>query len=106
MNGAALISTINFFHTQKTIRLLTTKKMSNAHKKRAAIEPIINQVKSDHRLNHHFYKGIVGDHFNRMLALAVFNFKRKIHKWKSSFWHFLQKIFILIFCFLLIRKKE
>lgn len=59
------------------------KKLSNAHKKRAGIEPIIGHIKADHRLNRNFYKGIAGDNINIMLAAAAFNFKRMINKWKS-----------------------
>lgn len=82
------------------------KKRSTAHKKRAAIEPIIGHIKSDHRLNRNFYKGVVGDNINIMLAAAAFNFKRMINKWKSSFWHFLQKMFYLFSCLLLIQKNS
>ena len=73
------------------------KKLSNAHKKRAAIEPIIGHIKSDHRLSRNFYKGIVGDNINIMLAAAGFNFKRMMNKWKTSFWLFLQMIFQVLF---------
>lgn len=83
------------------------KKASNAHKKRAAIEPIIGHLKSDHRLNRNFYKGVVGDNINIMLAAAAFNFKRMMNIWKSSFCQFFQKIFTPIFnlIFVLIQRK-
>jgi len=68
------------------------KKLSKAHKKRAAIEPIIGHIKADHRLSRNFYKGIVGDNVNIMLSAAGFNFKRMMNKWKSSFWQFFQAI--------------
>ncbi|MFR9543654.1 MAG: IS5 family transposase [Rikenellaceae bacterium] len=45
-------------------------------RKRAAIEPIIGHLKSDHRLNRNFYKGLFGDAINVMLAATAFNFKR------------------------------
>ena len=45
-------------------------KLRKAHQKRAAIEPIIGHVKQDHRLNRNFYKGVVGDNINIMLAAA------------------------------------
>ena len=48
--------------------------------KRVAIEPIIGHIKTDHRLNRNFYKGIVGDNINIMLAAAAFNFKRIMNK--------------------------
>ncbi|GHV13920.1 hypothetical protein FACS1894169_01880 [Bacteroidia bacterium] len=54
-------------------------------RRRAAVEPTIGHVKSDHRLGGNFYKGITGDSINVMLAAAAYNFKRMINKWKSSF---------------------
>ena len=52
---------------------------SKKHKlfrKRAGIEPIIGHCKSDHRLGRNFYKGLLGDSINVMLAAAAFNLKR------------------------------
>lgn len=68
------------------------KRLRKAHKKRAAIEPIIGHIKKDHRLGRNFYKGIVGDSVNILLSAAAFNFKRMMNKWKSSFWQFFQTI--------------
>lgn len=70
-----------------------TNKLRKAHCKRAAIEPIISHVKHDHRMERNFYKGIVGDNINIMLAAAAFNFKRMLNKWKSSLWLFLQEVY-------------
>jgi len=50
--------------------------MKKLFQKRAGIEPIIGHLKSDHRLNCNFYKGLFGDSINIMLAAAAFNFKR------------------------------
>ncbi|KGN67555.1 transposase [Porphyromonas sp. COT-108 OH1349] len=33
-------------------------------------------MKSDHRLGRNFYKGLVGDAVNLLLAAAAYNFKR------------------------------
>jgi len=82
------------------------KKISNAHKKRAAIEPIIGHLKSDHRLNRNFYKGVAGDNINIMLAAAAFNFKRMMNKWKLSFWLFFQKLFLPIFNLIFLQKQR
>ncbi len=71
-------------------------KIRKAHRNRAAIEPIIGHLKSDHRLGRNFYKGIFGDNINIMLAAAAFNFKRMMNKWKSSFWRFLQALYQLL----------
>lgn len=68
-----------------------TNKLRKAHCKRAAIEPIIGHVKHDHRMGRNYYKGIVGDNINIMLAAAGFNFKRMMNKWKSSLWLFIQE---------------
>lgn len=81
---------------KKNLSYYQRKKLSEAHKKRAAIEPIIGHIKADHRLNRNFYKGVVGDNINIMLAAAGFNFKRMTNKWKASFWHFFQSIQICI----------
>ena len=77
----------------KSVSYYQRKKRSQAHRKRAGIEPVIGHIKTDHRLNRNFYKGIVGDNINIMLAAAAFNFKRMMNKWKSSFWHFLSDLF-------------
>lgn len=66
------------------------KKLKEAHRKRAAIEPVIGHLKTDHRLGRNFYKGIAGDNINIMLAAAAFNFKRMMNKWKTSFLLLLQ----------------
>ena len=65
-------------------------------RKRAGIEPVIGHLKEDHRLSRNYYKGIVGDEINVMLAAAGFNFKRMMNKWKSSFWLFFEKIFLFL----------
>ena len=44
--------------------------------KRAGIESTIGHLKSDHRLGRNFYKGLVGDAVNILLAAAAYNFKR------------------------------
>lgn len=44
--------------------------------KRAGIEPTIGHLKSDYRLGRNFYKGVVGDSVNVLLAAAAYNFKR------------------------------
>lgn len=82
---------------KKTLSHYQRKKISNAHKKRAAIEPVIGHIKADHRLERNFYKGVFGANINIMLAAAGFNFKRMIKKWKSSLWHFLQSLFQCLF---------
>ncbi len=45
-------------------------------RRRAAIEPVIGHLKSDHRLKRNFLKGFVGDQINLLMAAAAFNFKK------------------------------
>ena len=50
-------------------------------RRRAAIEPIIGHVKSDHRMQRNYLKGFVGDEINLLLAATAFNLK----KWMNNF---------------------
>ena len=61
--------------------------------KRAGIEPTIGHLKSDFRLGRNFYKGMVGDAINVMLAAAAYNLKRAmrfllymIEKFAETLW--------------------
>lgn len=81
----------------KTMSYYQKRKLSQRHKKRAGIEPIIGHLKTDHRLNRNFYKGIVGDNINIMLAAAAFNFKRMMNKWKIYFCQGLNKAILSFF---------
>lgn len=60
------------------------QKLRLGFRRRAAIEPKIGHLKSDHRLSRNFYKGIFGDNINVMLAAAAMNFKRMMNKWKEN----------------------
>ncbi len=60
------------------------QKLRKGFRRRAAIEPKIGHLKSDHRLSRNFYKGIIGDNINVMLAAASMNFKRMMNKWKNN----------------------
>lgn len=79
---------------KKSMSYYHRKKLSESHKKRAGIEPIIGHLKADHRLNRNFYKGIVGDNINIMLAAAAFNFKRMMNKWKIYFCQIFERLFL------------
>ncbi len=50
-------------------------------RRRAAIEPIIGHVKSDHRMQKNYLKGFIGDEINLLLAASAFNLK----KWMNNF---------------------
>ncbi len=60
------------------------QKLRQGFRRRAAIEPKIGHLKSDHRLSRNFYKGIFGDTINVMLAAAAMNFKRMMNKWRDN----------------------
>ncbi len=45
-------------------------------RRRAAIEPIIGHLKSDHRMARNFLKGFRGDEVNLLMAASVFNLKK------------------------------
>lgn len=68
------------------------QKMKKGFRRRAAIEPTIGHLKSDYRLSRNFYKGIVGDNINVMLAAAAMNFKRMMNIYKKMFLAFLFRL--------------
>lgn len=96
--GETVIQIPKPFNT-RTTSTYKQQKLKQSFKRRAAIEPTISHLKADHRLGRNFYKGIVGDNINVMLAAAAFNFKRMMNKWKASFLPFLQNL-ISLFCLL------
>jgi IS5 family transposase len=65
-------------------------------RRRAAIEPRISHLKNDNRLSRNFYKGIIGDDINVMLAAAAMNFKRMMNIWKKIFFAFLFRLYQII----------
>ncbi|MDI9319824.1 MAG: IS5 family transposase [Phycisphaerales bacterium] len=85
-------TTIN---TPKTFNQLSSyhqKKLRHQFRRRAAIEPVIGHLKTDHRLSRNFYKGIKGDEMNLLLSAAAFNFKRMMNKWKQFFLCLIQNL--------------
>jgi IS5 family transposase len=87
-------------HTPKPFNNKLSKyrqqQMKKGFQRRAAIEPRIGHLKSDHRLSRNFYKGISGDNINVMLAAAAMNFKRMINIWKQIFLGLLFRLFQII----------
>ena len=63
-----------------TIRKKDTKKeleiKRQKFRRRAAIEPIIGHLKSDHRIVRNFLKGFKGDEVNLLMAASAFNLKK------------------------------
>lgn len=70
---------------KENISAYRMKKLKRAFRRRAAIEPIIGHLKSDHRLSRNYYKGLIGDSMNVLLAAAAFNMKRMMNRWKTFF---------------------
>ncbi len=52
-------------------------------RRRAAIEPIIGHLKSDHRMQRNYLKGFIGDEINLLLAATAFNLK----KWMNIYFY-------------------
>ena len=61
-----------------------TKAQRKKHSRRAAIEPVIGQLKQDHRLCRNYLNGIIGDNMNVILAAAAMNFKRVMNLWRTE----------------------
>ena len=92
--GAAQIGTTKIEvpkpFNDKTLSKSRQKALRKRFRRRAAIEPVISHLKSDHRLGRNFYAGTIGDNVNLLLSAAAFNFKRMMNKWKSSFLAFFE----------------
>ena len=80
--------------TQKQINIKREK-----FKRRAAIEPIIGHMKSDHRMARNYLKGFKGDEINLLLAATAFNLK----KWMNIY---LYALFIQDFTLVLESMKQ
>jgi IS5 family transposase len=59
------------------------EKKREKFRRRAAIEPIIGHLKSDHRMQRNYLKGFVGDEINLLLAASAFNLK----KWMNIYFY-------------------
>ncbi|MDE3211957.1 MAG: hypothetical protein KGM98_01885, partial [Bacteroidota bacterium] len=79
--------------SDKTQTKYQQQKLRKAFKRRAAVEPVIGHLKSDHRLSRNFYWRIFGDDINVMLSASGFNFKRMMNKWKKDPLNFLAIFF-------------
>jgi IS5 family transposase len=73
-------------------------------RRRAAIEPIIGHVKSDHRMQRNYLKGFTGDEINLLLACTAFNLK----KWMNNFlvFLFMAKFLSIVSLLSLIRQEK
>ena len=57
------------------------EKKREKFRRRAAIEPVIGHLKSDHRMQTNYLKGFIGDEINLLMAASAFNCK----KWMNAF---------------------
>ena len=82
----------NQVDTIKIIRPSTPLKRDNSYRRqkkrkhcrrRAAIEPVIGHLKSDHRASRNFLKGHIGSSINFIMAASGFNFKKLMKELKS-----------------------
>ena len=68
------------------------RKVKKQLKQRSAIEPVIEHLKSGHRLSRNYLSGVFGDNINVMLAAAEYNFKRLLRKLKHFLLDFLLRL--------------
>ena len=52
-------------------------------RRRAAIEPVIGHLKSDHRVARNYLKGQLGDQINFIMAASAFNMKKWMNKYRQ-----------------------
>ena len=73
-------------------------------RRRAAIEPIIGHVKSDHRMQRNYLKGFIGDEINLLMACTAFNLK----KWMNNFllFSFMLRITLILQALVQMKRKE
>ena len=76
-------------HVDKVRRGRTKKSLWKWMKRRAAVEPSIGHLKSEHRMDRNRLKGQIGDQLNAILSAAGMNF-RKLLRW-------LEELFCLLF---------
>ncbi len=92
--GETLIQTPKPFN--KKLSKYQQSKLKKGFTNRAAIEPKIGHLKTEHRLSRNFYKGIKGDNINVMLAAAAMNFKRMMNIYKNNSLAFFYRLFVFL----------
>lgn len=79
-------------HVDKRRRGRTPRALWRRMKQRAAVEPSIGHLKSEHRLERNRLKGVDGNAINAVLAAAAMNF----HKLLGAFWRiFLCRLLVI-----------
>ena len=79
-------------HVDRLKRGNIPKRLWRLMKRRAAIEPTIGHMKSEHRLERNRLKGQAGDAINAILSAAAMNFS-KLVAWMRHFLAFLHALF-------------
>lgn len=98
--GKNLSGTTNVERPKPPKKTDTTYKKNKARKhfrRRAAIEPKIGHLKSDHRVDINYLKGFAGDAINFILAASAFNFKMLMKKLKKNIFGLFKNYFIAVF---------
>jgi IS5 family transposase len=80
-------------HVDKRRRGSTPKPLWRWMKRRAAVEPTIGHLKSEHRLERNRLKGTKGDAINAILSAAAMNFQKLL----GFFWHFWLRLIASLF---------
>ena len=70
----------------------TSKRLWKWMKRRAAIEPTIGHLKSDHRLERNKLRGLIGDKVNALLSAAAMNFRKLLAFFLAIFSRLLQAL--------------
>ncbi|HMO19322.1 MAG TPA: transposase [Oligoflexia bacterium] len=96
---------VQILHPKSSTKDITEKEVKTRKRKikrRSAIEPIISHLKSNHRMQRNFLKGVFGDAINLLMPASGFNFRKWIRKilfciiqwhiWNSLYSFYVKKI--------------
>ena len=83
-------------HVDKVRRGRTKKSLWKWMKRRAAVEPSIGHLKTEHRMDRNRLKGQLGDQLNAILSTAGMNFS-KLLRWLENFFVFLRCLTLAMF---------
>ena len=79
-------------HVDKRQRGRTPRPLWRWMKRRAAVEPSIGHLKTEHRLERNRLKGVAGDAFNAILSAAAMNFQKLLRAFWRNFLFRLMRI--------------
>ena len=93
--GVSVIEQTSIIRPKKPLKRDSAYQKSKKRKhcrKRAAIEPVIGHLKSDHLVARNFLKGTMGDAINFMMAASAFNYKKLMKKLRvKALWLFIKQ---------------